>query len=187
MATLLVKNAAVLVTMDGERREIEGGALFARDGWIEQIGPSADLSAQAADDVLDLSGHIVIPGLVNTHHHLYQTLTRAVPAAQDAGLFGWLKTLYPIWARMTPADIEISTQIGLWELALSGCTTASDHLYLFPNGSRLDDEIEGGTKGRHPAARLAGFDEPRRERRWPSPRLRRRRRRRHSRGLPAGD
>ncbi len=141
MATLLLKNAAVLVTMDEERREISGGGLFARDGWIEQVGPTTELP-DTADQVLDASGHVVIPGLVNTHHHLYQTLTRAVPAAQDAGLFGWLTALYPIWARMTPEDIEISTQVGLWELALSGCTTASDHLYLFPNGSRLDDEIE---------------------------------------------
>jgi 8-oxoguanine deaminase len=91
--------------------------------------------------VLDLSEHIVFPGLINTHHHFYQTLTRAVPAAQDANLFNWLKTLYPIWARMNPEDIFISTQTALAELALSGCTTASDHLYLFPNGSRLDDEI----------------------------------------------
>jgi cytosine/adenosine deaminase-related metal-dependent hydrolase len=94
-----------------------------------------------ADEILDLRGHIVLPGLINIHHHFYQTLTRAVPAAQDANLFNWLKTLYPIWARMTPDDIFISTQMALSELALSGCTTASDHLYLFPNGSRLDDEI----------------------------------------------
>ena len=90
---------------------------------------------------LILSDHVVIPGLINTHHHFYQTLTRAVPAAQNANLFNWLKTLYPIWARMTPEDIYISTKTALAELALSGCTTASDHLYLFPNGSRLDDEI----------------------------------------------
>ena len=94
-----------------------------------------------ADEVLDLEGHIVLPGLVNTHHHFYQTLTRAVPAAQDANLFNWLTTLYPIWARMNPEDIFTSTQTALAELALSGCTTASDHLYLFPNGSKLDDEI----------------------------------------------
>ncbi len=141
MATLLVKNATVLVTMDGERREIAGGGLFVRDGFIEQVGPSADLP-QSADEVLDLRDHIVLPGLVNTHHHFYQTLTRAVPAAQDANLFNWLKTLYPIWARMTPDDIFTSAQTALAELALSGCTTASDHLYLFPNGSKLDDEIE---------------------------------------------
>jgi cytosine/adenosine deaminase-related metal-dependent hydrolase len=127
--------------MDDQRREISGGGLFIRDGWIEQVGPSGDLP-QTADQILDLSGHIILPGLVNTHHHFYQTLTRAVPAAQDANLFNWLKTLYPIWARMTSADIFLSTQTALCELALSGCTTASDHLYLFPNGSRLDDEIE---------------------------------------------
>ncbi len=101
---------------------------------------------RAADEVLDLKGHIVLPGLVNTHHHFYQTLTRAVPAAQDANLFNWLKTLYPIWARITPDDIFISTQTAMAELALSGCTTAADHLYLFPNGSKLDDEIAAASE-----------------------------------------
>ena len=140
MSTLLVKNATVLVTMDDHQREIPEGGLFVRDGFIEQVGPTCDLP-QGADEVLDLRGHLLLPGLVNTHHHFYQTLTRAVPAAQDANLFYWLKTLYPIWAKLTPDDIFISTQTALAELALSGCTTASDHLYLFPNGSRLDDEI----------------------------------------------
>src|SRR5512138_3649181 len=140
MATLLIKNAAVLVTMDALRQEIEDGALFARDGFIEQVGLTEDLP-QTADHVIDMSGRIVLPGLINTHHHFYQTLTRAVPAAQNANLFNWLTTLYPIWARLTPEDIFISTQTALAELALSGCTTASDHLYLFPNGSKLDDEI----------------------------------------------
>jgi len=126
--------------MDDHRREIRDGGLFIQDGMITQVGPSHELP-QDADEILDLSGHIVLPGLINTHHHFYQTLTRAVPAAQNANLFNWLKTLYPIWARLTPADIRISTQTALAELALSGCTTASDHLYLFPNGSRLDDEI----------------------------------------------
>ena len=140
MSTILVKNATLLVTMDSARRELLDGGLFARDGFIEAVGPSASLP-QTADTVLDLRGCLVLPGLVNTHHHFYQTLTRAVPAAQNANLFNWLKTLYPIWAGMTPEDIFISTQTALAELALSGCTTASDHLYLFPNGSRLDDEI----------------------------------------------
>jgi cytosine/adenosine deaminase-related metal-dependent hydrolase len=140
MSTLLVKNAH-LVTMDDHQREIPEGGLFIRDGFIEQVAQVSDLRYTAADEVLDLTGHIVFPGLVNTHHHFYQTLTRAVPAAQDANLFNWLKTLYPIWARLTPDDIFISTSTALAELALSGCTTASDHLYLFPNGSKLDDEI----------------------------------------------
>jgi 8-oxoguanine deaminase len=140
MGTLLVKNATLLVTMDAQRREIAAGGLFCKDGFVVQAGISEDLP-QTADRVLDLQGYIVLPGLVNTHHHFYQTLTRAVPAAQNANLFNWLKTLYPIWARMTPDDIYISTQTALAELALSGCTTASDHLYLFPNGSSLDDEI----------------------------------------------
>ena len=143
MSTLLVKNAAVLVTMDDHRREIIDGGFFVRDGVIEQVRQTADLPG-VADEVMDLSDHIVLPGLINTHHHFYQTLTRAVPAAQDANLFNWLKTLYPIWARMTPDDVYISTQTALAELAISGCTCASDHLYIFPNGSRLDDEINAG-------------------------------------------
>jgi 8-oxoguanine deaminase len=142
MTTLLLKNAEILVTMDDHRREIPGGGLYIKDGFIEQVGPSSELP-QEADTVLDMTGRIVLPGLVNTHHHFYQTLTRAVPAAQNSNLFNWLVTLYPIWARMTPEDIFISTQTALAELALSGCTTASDHLYLFPNGSKLDDEIAG--------------------------------------------
>ncbi|MEA1903812.1 MAG: 8-oxoguanine deaminase [Actinomycetota bacterium] len=141
MATLLVRNAETVVTMDQNRREIRSGALFARDGWIEAVGPTTELP-DTADEILDLKGQVLLPGLVNTHHHLYQSLTRAVPAAQDTGLFDWLRTLYPIWARLTPSDIAISTQLGLVELAMSGCTTTSDHLYLFPNGSRLDDQIE---------------------------------------------
>ncbi len=144
MTTLLIKNAQVLVTMDDHRREIPGGGLFIRDGFIEQVGKTSELPA-SADEVIDMSGHIVMPGFINTHHHFYQTLTRAVPAAQNANLFNWLKTLYPIWARMNPEDIRISTQTALAELALSGCTTASDHLYLFPNGSKLDDEIEAAS------------------------------------------
>ncbi len=141
MSTLLIKHAHI-VTMDNHQREIPDGGLFVRDGFIQQVGPSTELP-QDADEVLDLRDHVVLPGLVNTHHHFYQTLTRAVPAVQDANLFNWLKTLYPIWARLTPEDIFISTQTALSELALSGCTTASDHLYLFPNGSKLDDEIAG--------------------------------------------
>lgn len=141
MPTLLVKNAQVLVTMDNHRHEIENGGIFIKDGFIEAVGKSDQLPSKA-DQILDLKGHIVLPGLVNTHHHFYQTLTRVVPDAQDVNLFNWLKTLYPIWARMRPEDIRISTQTALAELALSGCTTASDHLYLFPNGSKLDDEIE---------------------------------------------
>jgi cytosine/adenosine deaminase-related metal-dependent hydrolase len=141
MTCILVRHAALVVTMDDQRREIPDGGLFIRDGFVEQIG-ATDVLPASADEIVDLAGHILFPGLVNTHHHFYQTLTRAVPKAQNANLFGWLKTLYPIWARMTPADVRISTQTALAELALSGCTTASDHLYIFPNGSRLDDEIE---------------------------------------------
>jgi 8-oxoguanine deaminase len=141
MPTLLVRNATVLATMDAGRRELASGAVFSRDGVIEQVGATSDLP-RSADDIIDATGHVVLPGLINTHHHLVQNLTRAVPAAQDAPLFGWLQSLYPIWSRLTPDHVKSSVTIGLAELALSGCTTSSDHLYLFPNGSRLDDEIE---------------------------------------------
>jgi 8-oxoguanine deaminase len=140
MSTLLIKHAYI-TTMDDHQSEFPDGGLFIRNGFIEKVGEASEMP-DTADEVLDLSGHILLPGLVNTHHHFYQTLTRAVPAAQNANLFNWLKTLYPIWARLTPEDIYTSTQTALAELALSGCTTASDHLYLFPNGSKLDDEIE---------------------------------------------
>ncbi len=140
MGSLLIRNAEIIVTMDDHRREIPGGGLFIRDGMIEKVDLTSNLP-EAADEMLDLSGYIVLPGLINTHHHFYQTLTRVVPEAQNANLFHWLKTLYPMWGRMTPDDIFLSTQTALAELALSGCTAAADHLYLFPNGSRLDDEI----------------------------------------------
>ena len=138
MSTLLVKNAKVLITMDDDRREIAGGGLFVRDNVIEAVGPTADLP-QSADTVLDLRDHVVLPGLINTHHHLYQSLTRVI--AQDADLFTWLKTLYPIWANLTDEAIYVSTITGLAELALSGCTTSSDHLYIFPNDCTLDSQI----------------------------------------------
>jgi len=140
VSTLLVKNAALVVSMDPSLGDIPDGAIFCRDGVIERIGPAATLPP-TADEVLDLSHHIVIPGLVNTHHHLFQNLTRAVPAAQDAALFGWLQALYPIWSRMGPEHIYVSALVGLAEMALTGCTTSSDHLYMFPNGARLEDEI----------------------------------------------
>ena len=165
MSSLLVKHASILVTMDDHRREIPDGGLFIRDGFIEQVGQTQDLPGDA-DEILDLSGHILLPGLINTHHHFYQTLTRAVPAAQDANLFNWLKTLYPIWGRMIPDDIRISTRTALAELALSGCTAASDHLYIFPNGARLDDEIQAASEVGLRSACLPRLDEPGSEPGW---------------------
>ena len=138
MSTILVKNAATLVTMDDQRREINDGGLFVRDNIIEQVGKTADLP-DTADTILDMTEHIVLPGLINTHHHLYQSLTRVI--AQDADLFTWLRTLYPIWALLTDEAIYVSTLTGLAELALSGCTTSSDHLYVFPNDCTLDSQI----------------------------------------------
>jgi len=140
MSTLLLKNAALLVTMDEERRRIEGGGIFVRDSIIQAVGPTAELPREA-DRVLDASGMIVLPGLVNTHHHLYQTLTRALPAVQNVELFDWLRTLYPVWAELTGEAVYVSALVGLAELVLSGCTTTSDHLYIFPNDVTLGDEI----------------------------------------------
>lgn len=143
--TMLVKHADVLVTMDGARRELRDGGLFVEGNRIVAVGPTSELPS-TADEVLDLRGHLVMPGLVNTHHHMYQSLTRAVPAAQNAELFGWLTSLYRIWAHLTPEMIEVSTLTAMAELLLSGCTTSSDHLYLYPNGSRLDDSIAAASR-----------------------------------------
>lgn len=145
MTTLLLKNADVLVTMDAQRREIPGGGVFVRDGVIEAVGPSGELP-ETADTVVSLAGCVALPGLVNTHHHMYQSLTRAIPGAQDAELFAWLRRLYPIWAGLTPEMIRVSTLTAMTELILSGCTTTSDHLYIYPNGTRLDDSIEAAAE-----------------------------------------
>jgi cytosine/adenosine deaminase-related metal-dependent hydrolase len=143
MSTLLIRHARTLVTMDAQRREIADGAVFVRDHVIEAVGPSADLPS-TADEVIDAHDQIVLPGLVNTHHHMYQTLTRA--CVQDNELFGWLKGLYPVWANLTPEMVRVSTQTAMAELLLSGCTTSSDHLYIYPNGVRLDDSLEGAAE-----------------------------------------
>jgi cytosine/adenosine deaminase-related metal-dependent hydrolase len=139
MSEILIRNADHVVTMDGTRRELAGADLRLRGGVIVEIGAGL----VSVGEVIDARGCVVTPGLVNTHHHLYQTLTRAVPGGQDALLFGWLKTLYPIWARFGPEEIFVSAQVGLAELALSGCSMTSDHLYMYPNGARLDDTIAG--------------------------------------------
>jgi len=145
MTTLLLKNADILVTMDAARREIPGGGIFIRDGIIEAVGATPDLP-NGADEVVSLAGTVALPGMINTHHHMYQSLTRAVPGAQDAELFTWLRRLYPIWGRLTPEMIRISTLTAMAELILSGCTTSSDHLYIYPNGCRLDDSIEAAAQ-----------------------------------------
>lgn len=139
MTTTLIRNIHTLVTMDDTRRELHNAALFIRDGQIEAVGTLATMPAQTADEVIDLTGYIVIPGLVNTHHHMYQSLTRVL--AQDLELFGWLQTLYPIWSRLTSDAIYTSGKLAMAELMLSGCTTSSDHLYIYPNDCTLDDSI----------------------------------------------
>ena len=145
MPTLLIRHARLLVTMDAQRREIEDGGVFVRDHVIEAVGPSAELP-QTADEVIDARDQVVIPGLVNTHHHMYQTLTRVIRPAQDCELFTWLQTLYPIWANLTPEMVQVSTQTAMAELLLSGCTTSSDHLYVYPNGVTLDHSIEAAAQ-----------------------------------------
>ena len=137
MSEILIKNADVVVTMGPERQELTGADVLIRGGVIAAVGQGLTTTGQ----VVPAEGCVVTPGLVNTHHHLYQTLTRAVPGGQDALLFGWLKTLYPIWARFGPEEVFTSAQVGLAELALSGCSLTSDHLYMYPNGARLDDTI----------------------------------------------
>ncbi|MBE7380881.1 MAG: 8-oxoguanine deaminase [Leptolyngbya sp. SIO1E4] len=141
MATLLVKNIHTLATFDDHQREIRQGALFIRDNVIEQVGTTAALPS-TADRVLDLGDrHVVLPGLVNTHHHFFQTLTRAYPAAQDKTLFHWLQNLYPVWSNLRADMLYTSVQMAAAELILSGCTMASDHHYLYVNDCTLDDEI----------------------------------------------
>jgi cytosine/adenosine deaminase-related metal-dependent hydrolase len=139
--TTLLANCHVVATMDGARLELPGGHVLIRANAIEAVFPH-DARPRAADAVVDLTGHVVLPGLVNTHHHMFQSLTRALPAAQDCELFDWLRAHYPLWCRLTPDMIRVSALAAMAELMLSGCTTASDHLYLYPNGVRIDDEIE---------------------------------------------
>jgi cytosine/adenosine deaminase-related metal-dependent hydrolase len=143
--TLLIKNARVIVTMDEQRREIDNGAIFVRGNVIEQVGATSELP-RTADEVIDAAGHVVIPGLVNTHHHMYQSLTRVIPAAQNGELFNWLTNLYPIWANLDSEMVHVSTLTAMAELILSGCTTSSDHLYIYPNDCKLDDSIEAAAK-----------------------------------------
>jgi cytosine/adenosine deaminase-related metal-dependent hydrolase len=142
MFELLIKNAQTVVTMDDQRRELADCDIRIASGVITQIGTGL----HSTGEVVQAQGCVITPGLVNTHHHLYQSLTRAVPAGQDALLFGWLQSLYPIWARMTPDHFHVSAQVGLAELALSGCTLSSDHLYLYPNGARLEDTIHAAAE-----------------------------------------
>lgn len=141
MSTILIHHARQLITMNDAGSLIPDGAIFIRNNTIIWLGPTADLpdAYHQADRIINARDKVVLPGLINTHHHLYQTLTRAL--APNSGLFDWLKTLYPIWARMDGEAVYVSALVGMAELILSGCTTASDHLYLFPNGATLDDEI----------------------------------------------
>jgi 8-oxoguanine deaminase len=135
--SLVIKNADVIVTMNGRRDELTGADIRVVDGVIDELGQGL-----TGDETVNALGCVVTPGLVNTHHHLSQTLTRAVPGGQDALLFGWLQSLYPIWQRFGPEEMFVSAQVGLAELALSGCTLSSDHLYHFPKGVRLEDTID---------------------------------------------
>src|SRR5579859_5111794 len=140
MASLLIQHADMIVSMDDDDRRWEDGGIYVEDNVIRQIGPTDQLP-QMADRVVNARDMIILPGLVNTHHHFYQTLTRNLPAAQDANLFSWLRIHYPIWARLTPEAIYVSTKTAIAELMLSGCTTSSDHCYIWPNGARIDDQI----------------------------------------------
>ncbi len=144
MPSLLIHNAHTIATQDDQRTELRNASILIRDNRIAFIGPADQLPPDAlqSDEVIDARNHLVTPGLVNTHHHMYQSLTRAIPGVQNAELFGWLEGLYPIWSGLTPDMVHVSTQVAMAELLLSGCTTSSDHLYIYPNGVRLDDSIE---------------------------------------------
>lgn len=144
MAAILLHEARVIATMDETRRELADADLLITDGVIAAIG--RNLVAPEGAERVNATGCLLTPGLINTHHHLFQTLTRGVPAAQDAALFGWLRALYPVWARMGPDEIRVSAAVGLAELALAGCNLSSDHLYLFPNGARLDDTVAAAAR-----------------------------------------
>ena len=140
MTTLLIHNAHTIATLNDAGDELRNASIFIRNHVIEAIGPASDLP-QTADKVINAANHVVIPGMVNTHHHMSQSLTRAIPGVQNAELFSWLTGLYPIWAGLQPDMIYASTQTAMAELLLSGCTTSSDHLYIYPNGVKLDDCI----------------------------------------------
>ena len=147
--TLLIQNATCIATFNdadlASGTELADASLFVRGNVIEWIGPAAELPTalhDEASEVIEASGHLVTPGLVNTHHHMVQSLTRAIPSVQNAELFSWLRGLYPIWSGLTPEMVHVSTQVAMAELLLSGCTTTSDHLYIYPNGVRLEDSIE---------------------------------------------
>jgi len=145
MTTLLIHRARCIATQDDANTELKDASLLLRDGRIERLIPADDNIddlLKQVDEVIDARRHLVVPGLINTHHHMTQSLTRAVPQVQSAELFSWLKGLYPIWAGLTPEMVRVSNQVAMAELLLSGCTTSSDHLYIYPNGVRLDDSIE---------------------------------------------
>jgi cytosine/adenosine deaminase-related metal-dependent hydrolase len=134
MADLLIRNARLVATVDTQRRELPGGWVAVTGNLIEAIGGSAD-PVPAATVVVDVQDCLVTPGLVNTHHHIYQNLTRAYPPMTDKPLFGWLQSLYPLWRAIDEESVYASAFVGLAELALSGCTTSTDHLYLHPKGA----------------------------------------------------
>jgi 8-oxoguanine deaminase len=145
VTTLLLSDADFVATFDNAGVALANASILLRDNVIERIGAASELP-QTADVVIDARGMILIPGLVNAHHHFYQTLTRNVPGTQDVGLFEWLTRLYPIWARITPEAMRVSSAIAMAELMQSGCTTSSDHTYVWPNGSRIDDQIEAAAE-----------------------------------------
>ena len=132
-ADLLIHNALLVATVDDARREIPGGWIAITGGFITAVGSSLDPLPEARE-TRDASGCLVTPGLINTHHHLYQNLTRAYPPMTSSPLFGWLQTLYPLWRVLNEESVFTSAWVGLAELALSGCTTSTDHLYLHPRG-----------------------------------------------------
>lgn len=145
MTSTLLKGAAAIVTMDPANPLIEDGDIYLRDNVIEAVGPASEIDDRA-DIIISSEGMVLLPGFINTHHHIYQTLTRALPGAQDQELFDWLRRLYPVWGEMTDEAVYISAMVGMAEMILSGCTTTTDHLYLYPNDCRLESTIQAAAE-----------------------------------------
>jgi len=148
MSLLLIHQAQMISTQNHAEVEIQNGSILIENGLIKEVftqeafDPVKDHWLGLADQIIDASHHVVIPGMVNCHHHMVQSLTRAIPSVQNSELFSWLKGLYPIWAHLTPEMVKVSGQLAMAELLLSGCTTSSDHLYIYPNGVNLENSIE---------------------------------------------
>ena len=148
MSQILIHQAHCISTQDHQDRELRGASILIEDGLIKEVFEAKQFEERGqhllskVDQVIDAKNHLVIPGMVNCHHHMVQSLTRAYLPVQNAELFSWLRGLYPIWANLRPEMVQVASKVAMAELLMSGCTTSSDHLYIYPNGVNLEDSIE---------------------------------------------